>query len=147
MARKVAGFTLIEILFALALLGILIGIAIPSFTDWQVERQLVSDVKKVLSFVQKERAKAYSTKQNIVLTVDGTDNICDNVGDCVHMHHAFQANSTNITISSRGIYDDEHIRIQDDALRQEYKPKYSCIDLTSTRARLGKYDGSNCNAQ
>ena len=148
MARKITGFTLIEIMVALAVLGVMLAIAVPSYTDWQKERQLTSDTKMVLSFVQEERAKAYTTKQNIQLNVaNGTTSICDGMGNCVNTEHALEATSTNISISSRGVYDNEHIRIQDDTLISEYEPASSCVSLTSTRARVGQYESGSCNAQ
>jgi len=147
MDREIAGFTLIEILVTLAIMGAMLAIAIPAYTDWQMERQISSDTKKVLSFLQEERAKAFSTKQTIQLTIDGTKTICDDMGNCVHTKNAFEATSTNMTISSRGVFDNGHIRIQDDSLRKKYEPKFSCVSLTLTRARPGRYDGSDCHAK
>lgn len=148
MARKIVGYTLIEILVTLAIMGVLLALAIPSYTDWQMERELTSDTKKVLSFLQEERSIAFTTKQNINLTIDGTTSICDGMGNCVHTENAFTGTSTNITISSRGVFgNNEHIRLQNDSLRQKYEPRYSCVVLTTTRARLGRYDGTDCNAQ
>jgi len=148
MARKIDGYTLIEILVTLSIMGVLLALAVPSYTDWQMERQLTSDTKKVLSFLQEERSIAFTTKQDIQFTITGTTNICDDMGNCLDTENAFIANPTNFSISSRGVFDTGYIRIQNDSLRQKYEPRYSCVVLTTTRARLGKYDGSgNCDAQ
>ena len=146
MARKIAGFTLIEVLVALVIMGVMLAIAIPAYTDWQMERQLTSDTKKVLSFVQERRSIAFTTKQPIQIIVDGTTSICDDMGNCVRTKNPFEA-SSNISISSRGVYANEHIRLQDDSMIDRYEPRYSCVVLTSTRARLGRYDGRECNPQ
>ena len=149
MDREISGFTLIEVLIVLAVMGVILSLAVPSYTDWRIERQLTSDTQKVAGFVQKRRAKAYSTKKNIEIIVDGSNSICDNAGHCIEMENDFKATASNLSISSRGIYDTGHIRIEDQDMIDAYEPEYSCVVLTSTRARLGEYDtnSSSCNAQ
>jgi len=143
MAREVAGFTLIEILVGIAIIGILTGIAVPSYTHWQMERQLTSDTEKVYSFVQKERARAYSTQQELTLTIDGSSTICDDYGNCIQTENAFSATDTNLSIFGRGVYEDGHIRLADTSKISSYEPTYSCVVMTRTRARLGRYDSSS----
>lgn len=147
MDREIEGFTLIEVLIVLAIMRVLLGLAVPSYTHWRAERQLTADTQKVLSFVQKRRSKAYSTKRSIQLTIDGSNTICDDMGNCVRTQNDFNATESSISISSRGVYENEHIRIEDQDKIDKYDPQYSCVIMTSTRARLGRYDGSNCNAK
>lgn len=150
MDREVDGFTMIEILVAVAILGILMAIAVPSYNHWQMERQLTSDTEKVHSFLQKERARAYSTQSDLNMTVDGTNTICDDEGNCVQTEHAFDATDSNLSISSRGVYEDGHIHISDTSKINRYEPTYSCVVMTRTRARLGVYDASTtpeCDAK
>ncbi|MCF8030671.1 MAG: prepilin-type N-terminal cleavage/methylation domain-containing protein [Desulfohalobiaceae bacterium] len=150
MAREIDGFSLIELLVVLVVLGALVAIAVPSYTDWLMERQLTSDTKKVLSFVQKARARAYTTKNNLELQKNG-NRICDGSGACVSTEHEFALSHSTLGISSRGVYDKNgYIRIQDTSKIDKYDPKYSCVALDLVRARMGEYDASTspkCDAE
>ena len=141
MAREVAGFSMIEILVAIAILGVLLAIAIPSYTDWQMERQLTSETRKVLGFVQEARTRAFTTKQSFELQKNG-NRICDGNGTCVRTEHPFQLSASTLEISSRGVYQNGNIYIQDTSKIDEHDPKYSCVVLDRVRARLGEYDDS-----
>lgn len=150
MDRKITGFTIIEVIVAIGILGILLAIAVPSYTHWQTERELVSDTKKVLGFMQKQRARAFTTKQKLDILKDGSNKnkICGSQGECVQTEYVFEISGSGpITISSRGVFKNGNISIKDDAIRKKYKPRYSCVVLTDTRARLGRYDGSSCSAE
>ena len=140
---------MIEILVAIAILGILLAIAIPSYTDWQMERQLTSETRKVLGFVQEARTRAFTTKQSLQLQKNG-NKICDGSGTCVRTEHPFTLNESALDISTRGVYEQGHIYIQDTSKIDEHDPQYSCVVLDRVRARLGVYDASTtpkCDAK
>lgn len=148
MARKITGFTLIEMMVAIGILGIVLAMAVPSYTHWQTERELTSDTKKVLGFMQKQRARAFTTKQKLEISKDGSNKICSSQGECVQTEYIFRISGSGpITISSRGVFKNGNIGIKDDDIRKKYEPRYSCVVLTDTRARLGRYDGSSCSAE
>ncbi len=153
MAGKVAGFTLIEILVAISILGVLLAIAIPSYTYWQNERQLTSEIRKVNAFVQQERTRAFSTSQQIDLKVDGNKEICSEemaTGQkrCLQTEYVF-ASSDDSAINSNGVFepDSSRIYIKDQDLVERYNPRFSCIKLSTIRARLGQYENGECTPE
>ena len=154
MAGKVAGFTLIEILVAISILAVLLAIAIPSYTHWQNERQLTSEARKVNAFVQQERTRAFSTSQQIDLSVDGNSRICSEemaTGQerCLQTEYALASSHNSITINSNGIFepDPSWIGFEDQELVEQYSPRFSCINLTTTKARLGQYENGECTPE
>lgn len=64
------GFTLIELMTGLLILGVLVGIAVPTYRDYQIRARMV-DVVTVLETVLDEAKKQYVSAQTIPSTVAG----------------------------------------------------------------------------
>jgi prepilin-type N-terminal cleavage/methylation domain-containing protein len=62
------GFTLIEILIVMALIGLSISIVIPNIGKSYDKIKFRSDVKKLSEFIQKVRFQAFYYQKNIVLS-------------------------------------------------------------------------------
>ena len=62
MARKIKGFTLLELLIVIAMMAVLLAIAIPAFSKWVKKYNIESDTKKIYAFLQEARAKAFAEK-------------------------------------------------------------------------------------
>ncbi|MEO8157606.1 MAG: GspH/FimT family pseudopilin [Betaproteobacteria bacterium] len=71
--RSIAGVTLIELLIGFALIGILLGLGVPSFRAWMQNVQVRNAAQSVLSGLQLARANAVSRNKMITFTMAGPD--------------------------------------------------------------------------
>lgn len=88
MKRSNAGFTLIELMIVIAILGILIAIALPAYQDYTVRAKM----SEALSLVTKEKlavAEHYMATQNFANTLEeagsATINNASTYVDTIHM--------------------------------------------------------------
>lgn len=68
MMLKYKGFTIIELMISIAILGILVAIAAPSFTESIARRRLDGIANELSTDLQYARAEAVSKNRNIVVT-------------------------------------------------------------------------------
>ncbi len=70
---RAAGFTLIELLIAVALAGLLLGLAVPNFRDWVLDGRRTADVNGFVLAVQVARSTAAKSSHSVILckTLDG----------------------------------------------------------------------------
>jgi type IV fimbrial biogenesis protein FimT len=70
--RHAAGFTLLELLATLALAGVLLGVAVPSFTGFLLDSRRTADVNAFVLAVQVARSEAAKRSHAVILckTVD-----------------------------------------------------------------------------
>lgn len=86
-ARQV-GFTLMELMATIAVLGVLTALAVPSFTSMINGNRLTAQANELLSGIQYARAEAI--RNNSRVTFCGTDNEdADSTADCADGQHAF----------------------------------------------------------
>jgi len=80
--KRNAGFTLIEMMTAIAVLGVLTAVAVPSFTNMINRNRLASQSNELLSAIQFARIEAIRTNARVTFcgaataTADGADD-CD----------------------------------------------------------------------
>lgn len=65
--RKHDGFTLMELMLALAVMGILLGIALPAVNSWVASAKVKSAVSDLYSSIIKARSEALKRNRDIVV--------------------------------------------------------------------------------
>jgi prepilin-type N-terminal cleavage/methylation domain-containing protein len=60
--QKLAGFTLLELVIVITIIGITAGAAAPSFQKWQKQQQFDTDVQTAMMFLADARAAALSER-------------------------------------------------------------------------------------
>lgn len=91
--RKGAGFTLLELLIVIAVMGIMATIAIPSYQTFMAQRRLNGAARVVMSDLMAARMKAVNLNQRVKVSfgsnhtyriwndADGNGTVADNEGD------------------------------------------------------------------
>lgn len=70
--RYVRGFTLVEMLITVAVLGILVAIAVPSFNNMIERNQVATASNDLLSSLLAARSEAVKQERNVVVAKDGS---------------------------------------------------------------------------
>ena len=66
--RSQKGFTLLELIIAIAVMAILMAIATPSFNTWRAQASLKAEAREVLGSFQRARSEAVTRNTLIVLS-------------------------------------------------------------------------------
>lgn len=72
MQRKEQGFTLIELMVTIAVLGIIVTMAVPSFTKTIRKNQLINDVRDFENNLEDLRSNALLKQKDLSLSLDPT---------------------------------------------------------------------------
>ncbi len=65
-----AGFTIMELMIVIAIIGILAGISIPNIVSWRDNHQLNSMAREVQSIIQGARQSAIKENSTVTITFD-----------------------------------------------------------------------------
>lgn len=71
--KNKSGFTLLELMVVIAIIGIVAGITVPNAISWIPKYRLNSTVSEIQSTVQGARLMAIREKANVVITFDPAD--------------------------------------------------------------------------
>lgn len=66
--RNNRGFTIIELIVVIAIMGVLMAIAIPNFSQWTANYRLKAAAREIYSNFQKARLEAIKTNSNVVVS-------------------------------------------------------------------------------
>ena len=107
-ATNQRGFTLIEIIIVIAILGILGAIAMPSFNVWRQNAQVRSDARLVMGALQQARVEAITRNESVTMDFDGNGWDIKDEGDDVLKSGGLSSGinlngATDVTFNSRGI--------------------------------------------
>jgi type IV fimbrial biogenesis protein FimT len=75
-ARRSSGFTLIELMFTIALLAIIVSLGVPSFTDTLRAWQRDVATRSFISHVQMARSEAIKTSRQVVMCTSADGATC-----------------------------------------------------------------------
>lgn len=68
-----SGFTLIEIMIVVIIVGVLAAIAVPGFRAWKMNSDANADMRRLYGFFQRARLEAVKQNTNSVLTFNQVD--------------------------------------------------------------------------
>jgi len=96
------GLTLIELLFVLAIVGVLASVAIPSFVQQMNQNRLVANANQMLSVFKFARSEAAKRDREIVLNENGGDweVTLNEVGVDARILQKFSPTSGNISVTN-----------------------------------------------
>lgn len=78
--RQLPGFTLLEALVVLALLGVLLALAAPSLSGLRQSHQMQSQAEQLLGSLMLARSEALRRQQRVTVCVRGASDVCAGEG-------------------------------------------------------------------
>ena len=111
------GFTLIELMIGIAIIGILMMLAMPSYSDWIQNTRIRNSAESILSGLQKARQEAVHRNLPIHLNLTGTAwTLCESADTCdkpIDSRAAGESASDLIKVTSSNVDLDEFVVVFD----------------------------------
>lgn len=140
-------FTLTELVITIVIVGILTAVAIQRYSAWKTKYSIESDTKKLLSFIQETRTKAFYEKHEMDIELQGNKAIAKDastnatIGE-ISLSHPFRIKSQvpkrKFSISTRGLLPNLTLYCGNS------QAAYDCLVLSTNTIKLGKWNGQNC---
>lgn len=127
--QKQQGFTLVEILIAMAIFGIIAAIALPSFKSSVNNSQVRSTSNELFGFLRFARSKAMQTGTTVVVTTLGNNGQPGTAGNTGMV--AWLENGTNLVFNAGSDTELRRIRYEGD-LNFKITPNLSAISFAGS---------------
>lgn len=104
LGRPVRGFTLVELLIALSVLGVLVFLALPSYRTWIQNTHVRTMSDALLSGLQLARAEAVKRNGPVTFTLNGSDwTVTDSTGATIQSRLGSEGSSNAVvTVTPAG---------------------------------------------
>lgn len=99
--NKTLGFTLMELLISVLILGILAGVAVPQYSQMATKNRLVNESEKVLHYLIYARSEAVKNNANVTVSFSTGANWCVGLSDSGACN-CTTANSCTLTTNTSG---------------------------------------------
>ena len=152
MAREINGFTLLEVIIIVVIVGLLTVIAIPRLQTWREKYSVKSETRTIYSLLEKYRNYAFTRKSDIEVEVNrnqievknpSTNDTLEELELKHSVLNSSNSSSFSIKVSKRGtFYPNTSIRI---ASNVNATP--NCLTITINSLRLGSWNGRKCVPQ
>jgi prepilin-type N-terminal cleavage/methylation domain-containing protein len=158
---KRGGFTLVEIMIALAILGIVVAIAVSNFQGMMEKYRVEGETKQIFadlmdargramqrnrSFFVRMTANGYTTYEDTTPAPDGNGNLesTDTVAASATIRHAITCDPG---VLSGFLFNRNGIASATGTIRlsSTTQPDYDCITVRETRIKMGKWNGTSCD--
>ncbi len=131
------GFTLLELIVAVVVIAILIGLGYSSYRKWEERNRVETATRKIYSEIEYQRTRAYSQGLKLKVVASGNQLQIINLDDptdkkVIELGVPF---SGTITIDKRGLLNSASIVYEGDL---NLHPAVSCVITNCVRVRMGQ---------
>ncbi len=163
MRMKSPGFTLVELMVVLSILGILLAVTAINFDTWQKKFAIEAQVKEMATDVSDVRIRAMQTKRKYRIVLNpanfsfshySTETVLSAANFSKTLNHPIQRFSSGVLtpFSNSAIEIDERGYVTNPAGLMTIavgvgvsEPAYNCLAVHNARVNIGRINGTNCD--
>lgn len=139
------GFTFIELVMVMMVIGIMLAVAIPSFRGTSLTSSIYSDVEKMSSFLKTQGLTAFASKVPLTVTLNagGDQLLVAPTGNSLKMENSFIASQAAFTFNSRG-----NVNVLGSIRAQTLNSgaAYDCVNIDRNRIRMGMWNNAGAGS-
>jgi prepilin-type N-terminal cleavage/methylation domain-containing protein len=157
------GFSLVELVIAIAIIGTTLGLATVGFNHWQTKSRVETQVKQMVADINELRMRALTTKQRHSLTLNASSYIFKSYSSenqTLANGNIIPGGTRNVTFglkkSSGTSYGGEIYQVNESGMFASVggtifldyvgsTPALDCLVVSTARVNPGKMSGATCN--
>jgi len=132
------GTSLTEVLTAIVVAALLLGIGVPEFLKWQLREKVKEDVNFIYALLQTLRNRAFTRKVSYAITIGGTMIRVEGTENATYsLNFPFETSGrSSLYVSSKGIFSKQTtIKCCEPACR---RAAYNCVVVNFCNLRIDK---------